>query len=238
MVHLLRSWHSTLGALAALFVLILAVTGVMLNHALDFELEQHHLKWPWLLEHYGVANVEADRVYWLDDNVISQIDDQVFVDAQPLVKSLKPIIGGIYLDDITVVASDDALILLSPEGEYIETMGNAIGIPSHIQNIGLFHGQPVLQTRNGMWRSDFLLEQWEKISLQGVSWSEPATMPDSVSGALAAHFYGEGITVERFVLDLHNGHILGAIGIWVLDIFGILLVVLSLSGLWMWIKRA
>ena len=169
--------------------------------------------------------------------MISQINDQVFVGAQPVVKSLKPIIGGIRLDEITVVASDDALILLSPEGEYIETMGSAIGIPSHIQNIGLFHGQPVLQTRNGMWRSDFLLEQWENISLQGVSWSEPAVMPDSVSQALAAHFYGEGISVERFVLDLHNGDILGAIGIWVLDVFGVLLVILSLSGLWMWVKR-
>jgi len=237
MIHRLRSWHRSVGALAALFVLILAITGVMLNHTLDLKLEQRHLNWPWLLAHYGVADVTADRVYLLDDNVISQIDEQVFVDAQPVVKSLKPIIGGIHLDDITVVASDDALILLSPEGEYIETLGSAIGIPSNIQNIGLFHGLPVLQTRNGMWRSDFLLEQWENISLQGVSWSEPTTMPDSVSKDLARYFHGEGITVERFVLDLHNGHILGAIGVWLLDFFGVLLVVLSLSGLWMWLKR-
>jgi len=237
MIHRLRSWHRSVGALAALFVLILAITGVMLNHTLDLKLEQRHLNWPWLLAHYGVANVTADRVYLLDDNVISQIDEQVFVDAQPVVKSLKPIIGGIHLDDITVVASDDALILLSPEGEYIETLGSAIGIPSHIQNIGLFHGLPVLQTRHGMWRSDFLLEQWENISLQGVSWSEPTVMPESVGKDLARYFHGEGITVERFVLDLHNGHILGAIGVWVLDFFGALLVILSLSGLWMWLKR-
>ena len=238
MVHHLRSWHRTVGGLAALFVLVLAITGVMLNHTLDFKLEQRHLNWPWLLEHYGVANVEADRVYWLDDNVISQIDDQVFVDATPVAKSLKPIIGGIHLDDITVIASDNALILLNPEGVYIETMGSTVGVPSHIQNIGLFHGQPVLQTRNGMWRSDFLLEQWENISLQGVSWSEPTVMPDSVSKALARYFHGEGITVERFVLDLHNGYILGAIGRWALDFFGLLLVILSLSGLWMWLKRS
>ncbi len=237
MIHRLRSWHRSVGALAALFVLILAITGVMLNHTLDLKLEQRHLNWPWLLAHYGVADVTADRVYLLDDNVISQIDEQVFVDAHPVVKSLKPIIGGIHLEDITVIASDDALILLSPEGEYIETLGSAIGIPSHIQNIGLFHGLPVLQTRNGMWRSDFLLEQWEKISLQGVSWSEPTAMPDSVGKALGRYFHGEGITVERFVLDLHNGHILGALGVWLLDFFGALLVILSLSGLWMWLRR-
>ncbi|MDG1688511.1 MAG: PepSY domain-containing protein [Gammaproteobacteria bacterium] len=234
MVHRLRAWHRGMGALAALFLLMLAVTGILLNHTLDLKLAERHLDWPWLLEHYGVSEVEADRVYLLEDNVISQFDEQIFVDAQPVAKSLKPIIGGIYIDDITVVASDDALILLSSDGEFIEEMGGAIGIPSQIQNIGLFHGLPVLQTRHGMWRGDILLEQWEKISLQGVSWSEATSMPRMVKEDLARYFYGKGIPVERFVLDMHNGHILGPLGVWLLDFIGILLIVLSFSGLWIW----
>jgi hypothetical protein len=236
MIHCLRVWHRSIGALAALFLLMLAVTGILLNHTLDLKLENRHLDWPWLLEHYGVAEVEADRVYLLEDNVISQFGDQVFVDAAPVAKSLKPIIGGIYLDEITVVASDDALILLSSEGEFIEEMGDAIGIPSQIQNIGLFHGLPVLQTRHGMWRGDILLEQWEKISLQGVSWSEATSMPRAVREDLARYFYGKGISIERFVLDLHNGYILGVVGVWLIDFIGILLIVLSLSGLWIWFR--
>ena len=236
MIHRLRVWHRSIGALAAFFLLMLAVTGILLNHTLDLKLENRHLDWPWLVEHYGVAEVEADRVYLLEDNVISQFSDQVFVDAEPVAKSLKPIIGGIYLDEITVVASDDALILLSSEGEFIEEMGDAMGIPSQIQNIGLFHGLPVLQTRHGMWRGDVLLEQWEQISLQGVSWSEPTSMPRTVREDLARYFYGKGISIERFVLDLHNGHILGALGVWLLDFIGVLLIVLSFSGLWIWLR--
>ena len=236
MVHRLRIWHRSIGALAALFLLMLAITGILLNHTLDLKLEQRHLDWPWLLEHYGVAEVEADRVYLLEDNVISQFDDQIFVDAKPIAKILKPIIGGIYLDDITIVASDDALILLSSEGEFIEEMGGALGVPSQIQNIGLFHGLPVLQTRHGMWRGNVLLEQWEQISLQGVSWSEPTSMPRMVREDLARYFYGKGISIERFVLDLHNGRILGALGVWVLDFIGLLLIALSFSGLWVWLR--
>lgn len=234
MAHRLRVWHRSIGALVALFLLMLSITGVLLNHSLDFKLDKRHLDWPWLLTHYGVAEVEADRVYLLEDNVISQFDDQVFVDATPIAKSLKPIIGGIYLDDITVVASDDALILLNSEGEFIEKMGDATGVPSQIQNIGLFHGLPVLQTRHGMWRGDVLFEQWEQISLQGVSWSEPTSMPLSVKEDLARYFYGKGISVDRFILDLHSGHILGVNGIYVMDLIGILLIVLSFSGLWVW----
>ena len=42
--------------------------------------------------------------------------------------------------------------------------------------------------------------------------------------------------IERFVLDLHNGRILGALGVWVLDFIGLLLIALSFSGLWVWLR--
>lgn len=232
----LRNIHRSMGALVALFVLLLASTGILLNHTTDFKLDQYHLTWPWLLEHYGIDSVEVDNAYLLKNKVVSQVEQQVFVDATPVVESLKPIIGGIVLDDITILATDDALILLSPEFEFIEKMSASAGVPLHIQNIGLFHGQPVLQTRDGMWRSDFMMEDWENVSLQGVSWSQSFPMPESVQKQLASYFYGQGIPVERFILDLHNGHILSSIGVWLLDILAVLLIVLSLSGLWIWNK--
>ena len=230
----MRSLHRSMGALVALFVMMLAITGMLLNHTSELKLDQRYLTWNWLLEHYGVATVEADAVFLLDQKVISQFDKQVFVDAQPATQVQRPIIGGVVLDDLMIVATDDALILLSPEGEFIERMGSATGIPSQIQNIGLFHGDPVIQTRDGMWRSDFLLEQWEKISLSGISWSSPQPMPDIVETDLAEYFHGKGITVERFILDLHNGHILDRFGVWFLDAFAVLIILLSLTGLWMW----
>ena len=234
MEHRLTLWHRSMVVLAVLFLLMFSVTGILLNHTLDLKLEERHLVWPWLLKHYDVAEVEADLVYLIEDNVISQFNEQVFVDAVPVAESLKPIIGGIYLDNITVVASDDVLILLSSEGEFIEEMDGAVGIPSHIQNIGLFHGLPVLQTRHGMWRGDVLLEQWEKISLQGVSWSERTVMPRVIKEDLARYFYGKGISAERVIIDLHNGHILGAKGLWFVDVMGISMMVLSCYGLWRW----
>lgn len=228
--------HRSMGALLAMFVLLLASTGILLNHTSDFDLDQYHLTWPWLLKHYGMDSVEVDNAYLLDEKIVSQVGEQIFVDSTPIVESVRPLIGGVVLDDITVIASDNELILLSPDNEFIEKMSASAGVPMQIQNIGLFHGQPVLQTRNGMWRSDFLLEEWENISLQGVSWSEPFPMPDATLKQLAAYFHGEGISLERFILDLHNGRILSAVGVWLLDILAVLLIVLSLSGLWIWNK--
>jgi hypothetical protein len=53
----MRSLHRSLGALIAIFVIILAATGILLNHSSQLKLDEEYLTWPWLLEHYGVASV-------------------------------------------------------------------------------------------------------------------------------------------------------------------------------------
>ncbi|NOQ93636.1 MAG: peptidase [Methylophaga sp.] len=233
----MRSLHRSMGAIVAIFVLMLATTGILLNHTSDLNLDKRYLTWGWLLEHYGMSNVKPDVVYLLDRHTISQFGPQVFIDATPVTQSHVPILGGIIIDDLMVLATDDALLLFTPEGEFIERMGNSLGIPSMIQNIGLFHGDPVVQTRNGMWRSDFMLDQWEQLSLDGVGWSEPETMPGLLQDELASYFHGKGVSIERVILDLHNGHILGKYGIWFADLLGAFLVLISMTGLWLWSRR-
>ncbi|MBE9533334.1 MAG: peptidase, partial [Proteobacteria bacterium] len=68
----MRSLHRGMGAVVALFVLMLAITGVLLNHTSDLELDDSYLTWGWLLDHYGINTVEPDAVYLLDTHVISQ----------------------------------------------------------------------------------------------------------------------------------------------------------------------
>lgn len=233
----LRSLHRGLGATAALFVIILALTGIGLNHTTALKLDQRYLTWNWLLAHYGMDKIEADAIYLAGRETVSQFDRQVFINAKPVATDESHLVGAIRLDDLMVLAFEDGLTLISPEGELIERMGTATGIPPLVQNIGLYHGEPVLQTEVGMWRSDFMLDQWEKISLQGVSWSQAETMSQSLEEELARYFHGEGVTVERFILDVHNGHIIGGFGPWLLDLVSLLMTFLALTGLWLWGHR-
>lgn len=237
MRRVMRSLHRSVGIVVFLFVIILSVTGVLLNHTSDLKLAQRFVSSPWLLEHYGLDTVQADAVFLLDQRVISQFGEQLFVDTKPITTIYRPLLGGVVFDEIYVLATDDALILLNPDGEFIERMGAESGIPPMIQNIGLFHGDPVLQTREGMWRSDFLLEEWELVSLQGVGWSVPEPMPESIEKQLATYFHGFGVSVEQVVLDIHNGHIITKFGVWILDVVAVLMILLSLSGLWIWFRR-
>jgi len=237
MRRFMRSLHRSVGIVVFLFVIILSVTGILLNHTSDLKLDQRYLSTPWLLEHYEINQVKPDAVFLLDNKVFSQFGEQLFVDATPVTNLYRPLLGGVVIDEIYVLATDDALILLNPDGEFVERMSAEAGVPPMIQNIGLFHGDPVLQTHDGMWRSDFLLDSWELVSLEGVGWSVPEPMPDSVEKELATYFHGYGVTFEQVVLDIHNGHIIKKFGVWILDVIGLLMTLLSLSGLWLWFRK-
>lgn len=233
----MRSLHRSMGVAVAIFLLLFAATGVLLNHSHQLKLDQRYISWHWLMAHYGIGEAEPDAVFLVEDKIFSQFGTELFVDASPVTHLDRPIVGGIALDDLIVMATDQALVLLTKDGEFVERMGAEAGIPAPVQNIGVYHGEPVIQARSGMWRSNYMLDKWEPMSLQGVSWSKPHPMPDSVAEDLQTYFYGKGVSVEQFLLDIHNGRILGTVGSWLIDILGLLLVVLSFTGLWMWGKR-
>lgn len=233
----MRNLHRKIEPIIALFVLLLAVTGLLLNNSSNLQLDKRYLTWDWLLQHYQITHVDPDVVYLLGHRTISQFGSEVFVDAKPVTHVDRPLLGGVMLDDLIVLATDDALILLSHDGEFIERMGGAMGIPPNIQNIGLFRGEAVLQTYNGLWRSDFLLDQWERISVQGVGWSLPLPMPESVEAALATYFHGQGVSVERFVSDIRNGRIVNIVGSYLADLISIVLILWALAALWFWLSR-
>ena len=45
------------------------------------------------------------------------------------------------------------------------------------------------------------------------------------------------INLERFLLDAHSGRVFGKYGIYVIDVAAILLLILSITGIWLWVVR-
>ena len=54
---------------------------------------------------------------------------------------------------------------------------------------------------------------------------------------ILARYRGHGLPLERVLLDLHSGRILGKWGVWLIDVVAILLFVLAITGSWMWFQR-
>jgi len=51
-------WHRYLGLASALFVIILSITGILLNHTESLRLDERPVAQRWLLNIYGIAAVE------------------------------------------------------------------------------------------------------------------------------------------------------------------------------------
>ncbi|HED18424.1 MAG TPA: PepSY domain-containing protein, partial [Gammaproteobacteria bacterium] len=47
-------WHRYMGVGAAAFMLVIAVTGVLLNHTEGLQLDSRHVQSNWILDWYGI----------------------------------------------------------------------------------------------------------------------------------------------------------------------------------------
>ncbi len=212
-------------------ILIWLACGILINHAKDLKLEQIKLAAPWLLEHYKVTDVPVKNGWLLADQLFIEIESQLYVNAEPKLLLNRPLLGGIVLEDLIVLATDDNLILFDTEGEYIGTLGAAELIPAEIQNIGLHHGLPVLQTRSGMWQGNSILDDWQLISLQGVSWSESISIPESTKNELRLQLEAHNIKLTTLLEDICNGRFFGEQGRWLIDALLLLIMVLAVRGM-------
>ena len=88
-----------------------------------------------------------------------------------------------------------------------------------------------MQSASESLRSDpgiTLFKPWDSASVG--HWSV-ATSPDMAEiAALKFAWRGRGVTIERLLLDLHSGRIFRATGSRLMDLIGVLLIMLSVSG--------
>jgi uncharacterized iron-regulated membrane protein len=70
-----------------------------------------------------------------------------------------------------------------------------------------------------------------------VIWAEPVTLPPGLRGRLVEIYRIKGLPLERVLLDVHSGRILGAWGVYLVDAAAVLFLGLVLTGLWMWSRR-
>ncbi|MEK9766944.1 MAG: PepSY-associated TM helix domain-containing protein, partial [Thalassolituus sp.] len=63
--------------------------------------------------------------------------------------------------------------------------------------------------------------------------------PEPVKASELAQFpaVNSSISLQRIVLDIHSGRWFGSWGIWMMDLAAVVLILLSISGLWLWWSR-
>jgi len=234
-------WHRRVGLFALVLVIILAITGIMLNHTEAFELDETYVNNSWLLNWYGIEPEDEPVSYRVKNtagsHTISAWNQQLFFDDIATTTLEQDIHGAIAAEQFIVVALDNEIILLSYEGEFIERVSTSISF-SNIQRLGIKYGRPVIETSEPLYYiADEHILDWDVILNQDIEWTEPYALNQDEHEQLLIAYRGNGLKLERVILDLHSGRIFGHYGVYLMDAAAIALLWLSLSGLWVWSKR-
>jgi uncharacterized iron-regulated membrane protein len=136
-----------------------------------------------------------------------------------------------------VLAFKNELVLLTEEGELIEKLTTATGIPENIQKFGESDSILFLKASNQSWESDDEGQEWRGTDSNFNEWSNEVVMPNEKIQQVESYFLGKGVSLEQFFLDLHNGNIIKGFGKWLLDIIAIFLLLISISGIWIWLRK-
>jgi hypothetical protein len=234
-------WHRRIGLFALLLIIILAITGIMLNHTEKLKLDESYVNNSWLLGWYGIEPENEPVSYRIknkdNNHVISAWQNQLFFDDSAITALEQNIHGAIGAEQFIVIALDNAIILLSYEGELIERVSTSLSF-SNIQRLGIKYKRPVIETSEPLYYiADEHILDWDVITNEDIIWAEKYTLSDNEREQLLVTYRGNGLKLERVILDLHSGRIFGQYGIYVMDAAAIALLWLSLSGLWVWSSR-
>ncbi|MGF1548283.1 MAG: PepSY domain-containing protein [Thiotrichales bacterium] len=232
--------HRGLGLFAALFVVVLAGTGILLNHTDALHLKQRPLHYPWLTQYYGIAAPHLYAAFAAGEHWVSQWDRHILLNTRPLVIPVtSELLGAWLINERLVVAMPEQITLMTAEGELIDTL--AAPQPSRIQRAGIAGEVLVVELDSGDQRvtdAEFTVLHSSEEAPRTVRWPRREQLPEALRLAIEREYPGAGVTLERLLLDLHSGRLFGRAGVLLFDAVALIIIALALSGVGItWLRR-
>ncbi len=229
----IRRWHRSIGALAAIAVLWLVITGVGLNHAPGMGLDRAAVSSGWILDRYGIEIDPPQQGWQLGSDWISYCAGRVYLNDRALAPS-ETLVGATQLDDLLLIASAASLQLFDAQGFLIERL-DAEALPGRLQALTRVAAQVAVRTDAGWFLSDSSLLSWAPTEAQ-FKFQAATPLPPQLAGAVAVTARSHELNWERVVADLHSGRLFGRWGPWIVDGAALALALLALSGFWLWAR--
>lgn len=235
---LLLRWHRRLGVGIALVLVMLVVTGIILNHSSELQLDQKPVRQAVLLERYGVE-LPSLASYRVGERYLSLVgNNRLFLDEKEIAYCESPLHAAIQYQAGIVAVCSDQLLLLNTNGEIVERLSEAYGLPAGISSLGAFEGQLWLRAADGEFLADLnSLLFTAGAAPEAVAWVEPNPPTAELAQQLTGRYLGNDVHWERLLLDLHTGRLFGRWGVYLVDAAALGLLLLSFSGVWVWLTK-
>ena len=231
-------WHRSIGVILSLPLVILCTTGLLLNHSSWLNLEARFVTNQTILSLYGMVPSTDTQAIKVGDSWVSNLSGTLYFNEKQLQKNAAALRGALSLPEFLVVVTEETIILLDPvSAEVIEQLGAEVLPPGKIISAAAENGRLLLDTTAGSFSagSDFAVFKGEvRANLKPAAFDQ---LPQDLYNKLLQQWRGEGVSLWRFLLDLHSGHLFGGFGRLFADFAAIGTLFLVLSGLFNWGRR-
>jgi uncharacterized iron-regulated membrane protein len=207
-------WHRRFAIFVSIWLILLAGSGLLINHANDWKLDSKPLAAPLQRWVYGMEVDDADLCEPLTREGVA---------CSELFARLQLPVGALLLG-----ARD--LFLLDDEGQLVEKLS--------VSQFGLASLQAVLAEG-----SEIYLRGARKTVLTSPDLIDGHLLDSEAAAALnqrqwqVAGAATDTITWERFFLDLHAGRFLGPLAKVFNDLMAAIILVLAVTGLWLYLAK-
>jgi uncharacterized iron-regulated membrane protein len=235
----IRHWHARLGALTALFFILMVVTGLALNHTSALKLNQRNVSAPWLMAWMGLRAELPSQGYRVGDQYLVTTGEKTILGNKRLVNVRSLVLGTVAWNGMVALADHNTLYLYDTQGSLVDHM-SAENLPQEqLLGLGVMGDTLVLKTEKGNFTTADALH-WQPITAaeaaaKNLSWAVPSALPSSMNAVLNTNF-APCVSLERVILDLHSGRLFGHYGPWLIDAVAIILLGLAISGVWMYLR--
>ena len=233
-----RRLHRSFGVGAAAFVIFMVLSGLAINHTNALGLDQRHVSQSVLLSWYGLDGPEQIHSFAVGNDWLSFAGSQLYLNGATVSTILNGV-GAVSSGDMLIAAGGDELLLLDLDGNLIERLPWDIPGAGPIESIGsLADGTVVLKSANQLWLADSELLNWKQNDnvTESPSWSSAGSAPQVFEHAITRQYRGDGLSLERLLLDFHSGRVFGPMGVFVYDLLALTVGFLAISGLAFWVR--
>ena len=235
--HWTRRSHRVIALAALVFLVLISVTGVLLNHADALGLSRAHVSNSLVQRIYGIEVPPVDGAYEAGGVVFATAGGFLLADGDVVVDSVGEIVGAIADENTVLVVTSRELVLLTRKLALIERTEHGLIAPP--ERLGDFFGYAAIEVheRHFMIDAETMALKEFQLGANPIVWFEPVKLDSEAASSMGQSVVDVTITWERVLVDLHSGRILPGVGRWLADLTAFCLLYLSVTGLVMWVRQ-
>lgn len=235
--HWARRSHRILGVGSLAFLILISLSGLILNHADTLGLSRHAAG-PVFLKIYGIEPPPVDSAFEVAGVVFATSSGSLFADGVELAANSSNLAGAIEVDDSLILATGDEFFVATIDGILIERFAPEISAP--ITKLGTDGQRIIVALQNEVLEFDAVQMSLSAVAADGVHdavWSQPASLSSDQAEEIGIAGLAKTMNWERVLIDFHSGRILPTVGRYLVDITALCLLYLCISGIVLWTRR-